>query len=152
MGTLLDHAKRELGILGMTEDSLEASNVAMRKHILHMVNEFSKERHSNFSAHYAVKCLQRLLEFEPLTPLTGEDSEWYHVTSEKENNVEIPVYQNIRCSRVFKQANRFEGQAYDVEGRKFVDSNGHIWLTVDSIIPITFPYTPSTEYVRKEDV
>ena len=29
------------------------------------------------------------------------------------------IYQNKRCSRIFKQEDRFDGQAYDVNGKVF---------------------------------
>ena len=90
MSNLIDFAKKELDIVGMKEDDSEISNRAMREHILKMIEVFSDEGHSGFSANYAVVILQKLLKFEPLSPLTGEDSEWTLI-SEKEN-----LYQNKR--------------------------------------------------------
>ena len=76
--SLLSHAEYELDRLGLNDD--DDMNGAMRKHLLHMVKEFADEGHSGFSANYAIKCLQRLLHFKPLTPLTGEDDEWTEVS------------------------------------------------------------------------
>ena len=114
MSDLISFAKSELDIVGMKEDDSEISNRAMREHILKMVEVFSDEDHSGFSANYAVAILQKLLRFEPLSPLTGEDSEW-NLISEKEN-----LYQNKRCSYVFRE----NGKAYDINGKVFV-SLGH---------------------------
>jgi hypothetical protein len=148
----LEYAKDELDRIGMTADGDEY-NAMMRNHILHMVKEFNKEGHSGFSANYAIQCLNKLLRFEPLSPLTGEDSEWIDVSSLGDE----PSWRNKRCSRVFKDA---DGKAYDLDGVVY-------WQWVEredgskykshyskggkgNIKYIEFPHTPKTEYV--EDV
>jgi len=132
-----EHAKHELDIIGLKEDSDEMDR-AMRNHILKMVEVFSDEGHSGFSAGYALAILSKLLKFEPLTPLTGEDSEW-NLVSEIDN-----LYQNRRCSHVFKS----NGKSYDINGKVFVQENGVSYTSADSKVDITFPYTPKTEYVK----
>jgi hypothetical protein len=136
---LLEYAQSELNRIGMTADSDDEMNRAMRDHILHMVKAFAEEGHSGFSANYALSILKKVLAFEPLTPLTGEDDEW--------NEAAEGVLQNKRCSRVFKQADRFDGQAYDINGRVFREPSGSCYTNRDSFVPVTFPYTPKTEYV-----
>lgn len=108
---LLDYAESELNLIGMTDD--DDMNGMMRKHLLHMVKEFADEGHSGFSASYALQCLQKLLRFKPLSPLTGEDDEWHEV-SERSG---YPHYQNKRCSSVFKEGK--DGEAYDIDGKVF---------------------------------
>jgi len=132
-----EHAKHELDLIGLKEDSDEMDR-AMRNHILKMVEVFSDEGHSGFSASYALAILSKLLKFEPLTPLTGEDSEW-NLVSEIDN-----LYQNRRCSHVFKS----NGKSYDINGKVFVQEDGVSYTSVDSRVDITFPYTPKTEYVK----
>jgi hypothetical protein len=144
--SLLHHAKRELDIIGMTE-STDSMDKSMRDHILHMIEEFSKEGHSGFSASYAISCLQKLLRFEPLSPLTGEDSEWCNVSEASG----YTLYQNNRCSRIFKD----DKGCYDIDGKVFVeyfiDDNGErsscTFTNIDSRVPVVFPYVPKTEYV-----
>ena len=92
--SMLDYAKKELDIIGMTDDSEDEMNRTMRKHILHMVNEFAEEGHSGFSAGYALNILKSLLAFKPLAPLTGADDEW--------NEVGDGLWQNRRVSDVLK--------------------------------------------------
>lgn len=92
--SLIEYAKRELDVIGMTEDSSDEMNVMMRKHILHMVKEFADEGHSGMSASYALSILKRLLAYEPLSPLTGADDEW--------NEIGNGYWQNKRASNVFK--------------------------------------------------
>jgi hypothetical protein len=86
--------------------------------------------------------------FQPLTPLTGEDWEW--------NEASEGVFQNKRCSHVFKQADRFGGQAYDIDGKVFwswqeTDEFGALtkdfYSNSDCFVPISFPYTPKREVV-----
>lgn len=139
MSNLVAYAESELALIGMGKDTEDGMNKAMHDHIIKMVQTFADEGHSGMSAGYALSILKKLLAYEPLTPLTGEDSEW--------NEVSQGVYQNKRCSRVFKQADRFDGQAYDIDGRVFVDPGGSAFTSRDSLVPVTFPYTPKTEYV-----
>ena len=150
MSNLIDFAKHELDLIGMTEEG-DPYNVSMRKHLLHMIEEFSKEGHSGFSANYAISCLEKLLNFKPLTPLTGEDDEW--VKLEYNNDM---AYQNKRCSNVFKRA---DGTAYDIDGKLFwewrtdgIDEQPYksYYTNKDSIVDITFPYVPRVEYVERE--
>lgn len=146
MSNLVDHAKKELDLIGMTENSDEM-NSSMRSHILHMIEEFAKEGHSGFSASWTISCLEKLMRFEPISPLTGEDWEW--------NEAGDGLYQNNRCSTVFKDANRFDGQPYDINGKIFVEhyynkdgeERTSSYANGDSHVVITFPYTPKTEYI-----
>ena len=137
MSNILAHAKVELDRIGMTEDSADEMNRAMRKHILHMMKEFAKEGHSGFSASYAISILTRLMDFKPLSPLTGDDAEW--------NEVGEGHYQNKRRSSVFIDAN---GSCYDIDGRVFwewyKDEEGKAskiyYTSRESRVPVTFPY------------
>lgn len=144
--SFIGFAESELDRIGMTADSEDEMNVAMREHILRMVQAFADEGHSGFSANYAVNCLEKLLRYQPLSPLTGEDDEWTEVGD--------GVYQNKRCGRVFKE----NGEAYDIDGIVFWE-----WYTdpetgekfkshftcKDSRVPVQFPYTPKTEYKER---
>jgi hypothetical protein len=141
LSNLLSHAINELDRVGMTEDSPDEMNVAMRKHILHMMQEFANEGHSGFSADYAIGILTKLLDFKPLTPLTGEDDEWVNVSS-RGGDIH---YQNKRRSSVFKHAN---GEVYDIDGKVFWDwfknEDGNAvksyYTCRESRVPVTFPY------------
>jgi hypothetical protein len=146
--SLLSYAENELDIIGMKEDSSDEMNAIMRKHILHMVKEFSDEGHSGFSGRYALNVLTKLLEFKPLTPLTGEDSEW--------NLVGDGHWQNKRCSSVFKGV---DGSCYDIDGKVYwewavsYDDDGKpngkahksYYHGYGCSTPVTFPYTPPKE-------
>ena len=154
MSNLLSHAEDELNRIGMTEDSPDEMNRMMRKHILHMMQEFANEGHSGFSASYAISILTKLMDFKPLSPLTGEDDEW--VKHDYGNDV---TYQNKRRSSVFKDG---DGECYDIDGKVFWEwyrnEEGEAVKTYytcrESRVPVTFPYVvpdkPIYEY-RQSD-
>ena len=127
---LLEHADRELPQAG--DDMQKMMNQSLRE----LVFVFSTHGHSGFSASYAISALERLLKFLPIRPLTGEDDEWVEIAD--------GVWQNKRCSSVFKDRNRFDGAPYDSVAVLYEDINGALIQTDDSARPITFPYMPST--------
>lgn len=146
---LYDHAVHELDLIGLTDK--DDYNGMMRKHILHMVKEFCDEGHSGFSASYALRILEKLLAYKPLSPLTGEDDEWTEVTRQNDG---VPLYQNKRLSSVFKDGN---GEAYDINGKVFwewrereldSDEEGYpgtrkfksYYSNRECRTPVTFPY------------
>jgi hypothetical protein len=133
-------AERELSRLLGDPDG-DGMQREMNKHLLRMVRTFAREGHSGFSAGYAVSILQKLLRYEPIGPLTGDADEWIDV-SEMSGG---PMWQNTRCSRVFKGA---DGRAYDIDGRVFMEPSGVSFTGRGSCVYVTFPYTPHTEYVR----
>jgi len=150
--SMKDFAKSELDRIGMTDEDVtgEGMDFNMREHILRMVDEFSAEGHSGFSAGYALSILKKILAFKPLSPLTGEDDEWTHVYDDDNND---PVYQNKRYSSVFKDKSK---GAYDIDGKVF----WHYWTDPDTgktheltysssgcEVPVEFPYTPPSEPV-----
>ena len=157
--SMIDFAKSELDRIGMADVDRTGDdiNFCIRDHILRMVEEFSAEGHSGYSASYALGILKKLLAFEPLTPLTGEDSEWTDVTEESGGNV---MYQNKRLSSVFKDNN----SAWDIDGKLFWEwhtdeesgEKSKIYFSGSGCAtPVEFPYTkpdePIYEYRPTED-
>ena len=151
MSNLLSHAEKELDLIGMKEDSPDEMNRMMRKHILHMMQEFANEGHSGMSAGYAISILTKLMDFKPLSPLTGEDDEWNEVSERAGHK----CWQNKRRSSVFKDDN---GECYDIDGKVFwdwckmpldSDEEGYpgervfksYYTCRESRMPVTFPYT-----------
>ena len=141
--SLKQHALREFRAAGWTnEDGTFKDDMqeAICSDAMEIIDIFAEQGHSGSSAPYLINMLEKLLKFEPLVPLTGEDWEW--------NEVGDGVFQNNRCSHVFKQADRFDGQAYDIQGKVFVEACGTAYTNRDSHVPVTFPYTPKTEFVN----
>lgn len=135
---LIDYAKDELRRI-RTSDEPDEMQDAMDAGILKLVETFAEEGHSGFSAAYAVGIIEKLLRFEPLTPLTGADDEWGQVDGGDDMK-----WQSKRCPHVFKRA---DGTAYDIEAVIFREPDGCCYTGSDSHRDITFPYTPTREYV-----
>ncbi len=149
MNNYQKHAIAEFTAAGwMNEDGTYKDDMqaAMCGHVLKLLDVFSEEGHSGTSAPYAVDLFSKLASFKPIVPLTGEASEWNLVGVQDGQ----PLYQNKRCSRVFMQGQ----EAYDIDGvvfwEWFTTSDGEKikshFTSADSRVPVTFPYTPKTEY------
>ena len=144
--SLVQYAENELNRIGMTDE--DEYNGMMRKHLIHMVKEFADEGHSGFSASYALQCLQKLLRFKPLSPLTGEDDEWTDVSEISGRT----LYQNKRCGSVFREGK--DGEAYDIDGKVFWEwytdketgeKSKSYYSGFESRVPVTFPYSVPDE-------
>lgn len=148
---LIDHAKLELKSIGMLESDDDMNNL-MANNVLQLIEVFADQGHSGFSAPYCINLFNKLANFKPLGPLTGEDDEWRDVS---EHGNGEPWFQNKRYSSVFKDGN---GQAYNTDGKVFwewarrpleEDETGYPGMHTykwsytcrDSRVPITFPYT-----------
>ena len=141
-GNTVRHAEREFVAAGYTpldQEQEDGPNKWIQENVLELLEVFARQGHSGFSAPYAVEMFRKLALHEPLVPLSGADDEW--------NEVGDGVFQNNRCSHVFKDKDRFNGQAYDIDGRIFREPDGGCYTSSDSCVPVTFPYTPKREYV-----
>lgn len=143
MSNLVDYAKEELKRIGMI-DSGEPYNNLAAKEILDLIELFSSQNHSGFSAPYVASMFYRLSMFKPASPLTGVDDEWKELIDGS--------FQNKRCFSVFKDSK--DGTAYNLEGKVFSD-DGETWYTCkDSRVDVTFPYVvpdkPERVYRNKE--
>ena len=106
--------------------------------ILDILRVFSEQGHSGSSAPYVINLFTKLAMFKPISPLTGEDSEWDEISD--------GIYQNNRASTVFKDHDR----VYDINGKVFREKDGACFTSSESRVDVTFPYTPTTEYVDVE--
>ena len=132
-------AEREFlaaGYIPLDKEQEDGPNKWIQQNVLELLEVFSRQGHSGFSAPFAVEMFRKLAMHEPLVPLTGADDEW--------TDVGDGMLQNNRCSHVFKDV---DGRAYDIEGRVFRDHNGCCYTSRDSRVYVTFPYTPTSEYV-----
>lgn len=110
--SLLSHARSELDRINFGADDTEV--------LMELLERFFNQWDSGGSVPVAARVLQRLIDGKPLSPLTGEPSEWcIHDFSDD-------LYaQNRRCSTVFQ---RRDGTAYDISS--------------DARVEIQFPYMP----------
>ena len=153
MSNLIKHAKVEflkLGYIPVEEDEEESPNKWMQESVLELLDVFSKQGHSGFSALYTVNCFKKLASYEPLSPITGEDDEWNDVSY----GSDVKMFQNKRCSTLFK--NGENGDPYCIEaiiwrgqdgltfsGRAF-DALGNAYQSSQNVY---LPFTPKTFYV-----
>lgn len=91
MSNLVDHARRELELIGEEPETIEG--------YLKVIKAFAKMGHSGGSASVAIPVINRLLQFKPLAPLTYEADEWFEHDAEYCGGQ--PLWQNIRDSRIF---------------------------------------------------
>ena len=141
MSGLVEYARGELERADLF-DTKDIYGGNMGLSIMRLIEAFSNERYSGLSASVAIHILEKLARYQPLSPLTGEDAEWNDVS---EYNDGKALWQNKRCSRVFKDAS---DKAYDIEGIIYEDETGNRYIRNDSSVSITFPYMPKQE-VRK---
>lgn len=130
---MLEKAREELKLLRGGNTEPDEMQDKVEEGILKIIEIFSEQGHSGFSAAYAIPIIIALLKHEPITPLTGADDEWFEFEPGK--------FQNKRWGVIFKDKDRFNGQAYWIEGRVFSEDGGQTWFTsADSFVPITFPF------------
>lgn len=153
MSNLEFHARNEFRAAGWVDENGKFKDEMQEmicNHVLKLLEVFSDEGHSGSSAPYAINLFSTLAKFEPIAPLTGEDWEWNDV-SEFGGRDGGPLYQNKRCSHVFKD----NTGAYDIDGIVFWEwytdpetgeKSKSYFTSRGSRVPVTFPYTPKIEY------
>lgn len=136
MSKFIEWCEKELELIGGSDDEMQC---LINKNILDICKLFDSQGHSGFSASYVIHKIARLLDWKPITPLIGDDDEW--------NLIDENVYQNKRCSAVFKEGKN--GKAYYIHGKIFSDDGGETWFSnQNSWVYIDFPYVVPLESER----
>lgn len=144
---MVEKAKYELDLLLKNCEDDESLQIqkTINNNILDIVEMFAKQGHSGFTAEYCIPIIEKLLKQSFITPLTGSDDEWSEVSP--------GLFQNIRESSIFKDAENFDGRPYYINGKAFSNDNGKTYFTNgDSAVVIEFPLNelPKTEYIILE--
>jgi hypothetical protein len=84
---LIDHARRELALIG--------ENEWLTNGLCRVVAAFAEMGHSGFSADHSTAVLEKLLRYQPLSPLTDDPAEW----QDRSQMSGYPIWQNRRDSR-----------------------------------------------------
>lgn len=134
MSNIEDFAKNELQIAGLFDKDSDYGGM-LGESVMKLIKVFDDEGHSGFSAGMAISIFEKVARFQPLTPLTGADDEWFECSEGR--------FQNKRAPSVFRE----NGEAYDIDGRIFREPSGVCFTGKESRVPVTFPYTPTREYV-----
>lgn len=90
--SLVDYARSELERAGLFDTDSDYDGM-LGQAALAIVELFASQGHSGRSAVIVIELVNRLMRFEPLTPLTYEPDEW--------NEVGTGLWQNRRKSTVF---------------------------------------------------
>ena len=150
--SLISFAKEELERIGYnpnTDPNSEDINDCAVTCILELLETFVKQEHSNFSANYVLKIFNKLVNFKPLSPLTGEDDEWMEIC----NNKDEIIYQNKRHFSVFKTINvkTKEEKCHLNDHYVFVDKNDTSFTNCKSRLVIDeFPFSiPDKIYIHE---
>lgn len=97
---LVTYARDELQRAGLFDSDSDYGGM-LGEGALELVKLFSTQGHSGMSAAIMVSLVEKLMRYEPLTPLTYEEEEWTHVADEMVSDEQRPLYQNKRKGDVF---------------------------------------------------
>ena len=133
--SLRSHAEKEMALAWPEKEEMQDM---VKANVLELLEVFSNQGHSGSSAPYVLWVFSKLANFEPLTPLTGDESEWMEVGDN--------TFQNVRCGEVFKTGK--DGEACWINGKVFREPDGCTYTSRDSRVPVVFPWTkPEPEIV-----
>ena len=107
MSTLTQHAIDELKIAGLFDKDSDYDGM-LGEAVLELIKVFAKQGHSGHSAPMVVYIFEKLANYQTITPLTGEDSEWNDAAGLTDN-----TFQNNRNSAVFKDGKN--GRAHYID-------------------------------------
>jgi hypothetical protein len=96
MSGLVSYAQDELNRAGLFDEDSDYNGM-LGNAALEIVKVFSKQGHSGFSAEVVTQLVEKLMRYEPLSPLTYEPSEWNDVSEASG----APMWQNRRKGTVF---------------------------------------------------
>ena len=143
----MEHYKFELekaGFYKKVDDGIYNGMIA--KSIEELMEVFEKQGHSGMSAGIVANLFKKLVNYEVLTPLTGEEDEWgeWKYKYKKGKKTGKKHRQNMRYSAVFQDE---DGKAYQIDRYVF---DG--WYSTYSIEDIdSFPYMPVKEFIDTKD-
>lgn len=78
---LVDHARQELTNAGLFAEDSDYGGM-LGDAVLELVDVFARQGHSGYSAGVTLALFSRVANFETLTPLTADPSEWNEVGTE----------------------------------------------------------------------
>ena len=131
---ILKYSKHELDLLDDGSEEQQWVN----KDVMDIMEVFSKQGHSGFSAGYVMNLVRKLGDWRPLTPLKGTEDEWFLENDEEGSQ------QNKRCFSVFKEGKLI----YDIDRFSFVDPEHDCsYFHGGLAYSVKFPYMPKDTYV-----
>lgn len=95
---LVEYAHAELQRAGMFDADADYGG-ALGHAVLEVVKVFARQEHSGMSAALSISLLGRLLQFRPLSPISGNPDEWQDVSEASGE----PMWQNRRDGTAFSK-------------------------------------------------
>ena len=120
-----------MSIISRAKDELKRINFGDEDSaiMIEILEKFFDQWDSGGAVYAVAPILQRLIAGKPLSPLTGDDDEWFDHGE--------GVFQNLRASSVFKDPHFYDGKlAFDLDS------------PAGPREPISFPYDPERAEVR----
>ena len=140
------HAISEFKMAGYDpiENCEDDPNKWIQENVLELLEVFSKQGHSGFSAPYCIKYFKKLANFECLTGIMCLNEEFNDVGH---------CYQNRRNSAIFKK--EIDSKPYYLDAIVWRDSSGSCFTgEVDGVTSRqyikSFPFIPKTFYIDVE--
>lgn len=117
-----------------------------KENVMELIKVIDEQGHSGLSIGFVMSLFKTLVEYKPLTALTGSEEEWKDVSDFYGDKAS--VQQNKRCPSIFRVCND-NATAYNINGKVFSDDNGESWFSCSaSKVPVTFPYdVPEVERI-----
>ena len=100
---LVDHARRELALIGEDQDVIDG--------IAKVIEAFAEAADSGGSPPFGIAYIEKLMRFEPLTPLTDDPAEWQDQTEASG----VPLWQSRRNPMAFSTDS---GRTYTLLGEE----------------------------------
>jgi hypothetical protein len=159
MSTTMQKAEFELDlIVKSAKESGDSSIVEpFIPEILELIYKFTQTGQSGMSAPYTARVISQTIEklclHKPLSPITGEDSEWNEISDFMFTKSELKEgkkeYQNNRCSSIFKkEENKITFcDAIVWQGEEEYDTFTGTVENIRSSQEITLPFVPKTFYI-----
>lgn len=143
MSNLKNHAERELKLAGFYDEDSDYGGM-LPEAVLELIEVFSNQGHSGFSANIVRNLFNKLAAFEPILPITGKEEEWAQPHTGDE------TYQNKRLSSLFKEGK--DGKPYYLNAIVFKGEEPHDTFTgkvedIKSAQYVQLPFTPKTFYI-----
>lgn len=89
---IISHAKRELKLAGLYDTDSDYNGM-LAQSVVELVNKFTNQHHSGYSAMMTSNIFNKLVNWETLTPLTSNPDEWEEVSVDDKG---VRLWQNKR--------------------------------------------------------
>ncbi len=125
---MTDWARNELQMAGLFDKDSDYEGM-LGEAVMDLLDKFSEQGHSGFSAELTASIFDRLVRWKPLSELTNDPNEWMEITEHQEARTpglkgQVRVYQSRRSPDCFSEDG---GQTYysvDDPCFEFVDESG----------------------------